>query len=81
MKLLTVESSMIYAVGYRERERVLEVVFTTGQLWRYLKVPKAEYLCLLDAESKGQYMRANIIGTYDEEKIRRHRHRGKQKQS
>lgn len=64
MQLTTVESSMIHAVGYDEQARELEVVFNNGGIYRYMDVDKEEYEGLLQAESKGRYMRANIIGVY-----------------
>lgn len=65
MKQLTiVESSMIHAVGYEPEERLLEVVFNSGKVYCYQKVPKRVYEGLMAAESKGQYMRAYIIDMY-----------------
>lgn len=65
MKLTTVESSMIHAVGYDRKTRTLEVVFNSGKTYRYYDVPPKEYKGLMEAESKGRYMRAHIIGVYD----------------
>ena len=64
MELVTVESSMIHAVGYDDAEQELEVVFTSGKTYRYTGVPRTVYEDLLAADSKGQYMRANVIGIY-----------------
>jgi hypothetical protein len=64
MQLIQVESSMISAVGYDEESQTLEVVFNTGGVYRYFDVPKDVYEGLLAAESKGRYMRANIIDVY-----------------
>ena len=69
MNLTTVESSMIYAVGYDTKTNELEVVFNSGQVYRYMEVPKSEYEDLLTADSKGRYMRACIIGLYPEYKV------------
>lgn len=63
-KLTVVESSMIHAVGYDRKTHVLEVVFNSGQTYCYEDVPPDVYEGLMAAESKGQYMRANIIGMY-----------------
>jgi predicted small secreted protein len=69
MQLTTVESSMIHAVGYDEDENELEVVFNNGGIYRYKNVDKEEYEGLMDAESKGQYMRAHIIDMYPYYKV------------
>jgi RNA polymerase sigma factor (TIGR02999 family) len=59
VKLVTVKSSMIQAVGYDQKTRLLEVVFNSGQTFRYDDVPPSEYKGLMEAESKGRYMRDN----------------------
>jgi len=64
MQLKTVESSMIHAVGYDEDANEMEVVFNSGGIYRYENVEKEEYEGLMDADSKGQYMRAHIIDMY-----------------
>jgi len=64
MQLIQVESSMIYAVGYDEESQTMEVVFNSGGVYRYFDVPKDIYEGLLAAESKGRYMRANVIDVY-----------------
>ena len=64
MKLTTVESSMIHAVGYDSKKRVLEVVFNSGRTYCYEGVPPKVYKELMAAESKGQYMRSEIIDVY-----------------
>ena len=64
MQLETVESSMIHAVGYDDDGNELEVVFNNGGIYRYKNVEKEEYEGLMDADSKGQYMRAHIIDMY-----------------
>jgi len=70
MQLIQVESSMIYAVGYDEETQILEVVFNSGGIYRYFDVPKEVYEGLLAAESKGRYMRANVIDLYPYEQVR-----------
>ena len=53
MELVTVESSMIHAVGYDKEKRILEIVFNTGRTYQYGDVPPEVYEGLLNAESKG----------------------------
>ena len=64
MQLTTVESSMIHAVGYDAETQTLEVIYSSGDIYHYEDVPPEEYEGLMDAESKGQYVRVNIIGVY-----------------
>jgi len=71
MKLVIVESSMIQAFGYDPEREELEVVFNSGNIYRYTQVPKEEYEGLLNADSKGRYMRANIIDCYPYYQVRR----------
>jgi KTSC domain len=73
MQLVTVESSMIHAVGYDKESQELEVVYTSGKIWRYTSVPEQIYRQLLAADSKGSFMKACIIGMYPEYKVSRRR--------
>ena len=70
MQLTTVESSMLYAVGYDSKTRILEVVFNRSGIYRYYDVPPEEYEGLMAAESKGRYMLDLIIDVYDWEQIK-----------
>jgi hypothetical protein len=47
----------------------LEVVFNSGDRYRYLDVPPSEYEGLMNADSIGQYMHKHIIGRYDYERV------------
>lgn len=64
MQLITVDSSMVHAVGYDPDTQELEVIFNSGRIYRYSGVPRAIYEGLLAAESKGQYMLANVIDRF-----------------
>ena len=70
MELINVDSSMISALGYDEQQQVLEVVFKPSGMYRYRNVPKEIYQQLLDADSKGSYMRDQIIDMYPSERVR-----------
>ncbi|MCI0486401.1 MAG: KTSC domain-containing protein [Blastocatellia bacterium] len=74
-KLIPVESSMIQAVGYDSKTRVLEVMFNSGQTYCYEGVPPKVYKELMAAESKGRYMRAEIIDVYPDYPVSRRRRR------
>jgi hypothetical protein len=60
---------MLRLVGYDPKLRMLEVVFNTGDRYRYKGVPRSKYEELMNAESIGQYMHRNIIGSYDYERV------------
>jgi hypothetical protein len=74
-KLVPVEFSMIQAVGYDPETRMLEVVFNSGQTYYYEDVPPEVHQELMAADSKGQYMRAAIIGVYPDYRVSRRQHR------
>ena len=69
MKLKPVASEMLRLVGYDAKLRILEVVFNSGDRYRYKGVPPSKFKALMSAESIGQYMHKNIIGRYDYERI------------
>jgi hypothetical protein len=71
VKLKPVESSMIKAVGYYPEMRLLEVVFNNNQTYCYEDVPPEVYEELMAAESKGRYMRSEIIDVYPDHRISR----------
>ncbi|HEY7494173.1 MAG TPA: KTSC domain-containing protein [Candidatus Tectomicrobia bacterium] len=73
MRLTTVASSMIHAVGYERATRTLEVVFNSGQTYQYSDVPPEEYAGLRAATSKGSHMRAHIIDMYEYTPLRHRR--------
>jgi KTSC domain len=68
-KLISVESSMIQAVGYDPKTRLLEVVFNSGRAYCYEDVPPKVYKELMAADSKGQYLRSEIMGVYPDHPI------------
>jgi hypothetical protein len=55
---------MIHAVGYDAETQTLEVIFNSGGIYFYDKVPPEVYQELMAAESKGSYMRQSIIDVY-----------------
>ena len=69
MRLQPVASTMLEAVGYDSRQRVLEVIFNSGDRYRYKEVPVFEYKRLMRADSIGQYMHKRIIGRYPYERV------------
>jgi uncharacterized DUF497 family protein len=70
MKLTAVKSSMLRAVGYDRKTNEMEVVFNTGDAYRYENVPPSKYADLLKAESKGTYMQAHIINVFPYHRVK-----------
>lgn len=60
-RFLPVESYMIVAVRYLPDAQYLDVIFRTGDKYRYFGVPPLEYEGLMSARSKGQYMHKRIL--------------------
>jgi hypothetical protein len=61
---------MLVAVRYDADNHNLDVIFRTGDRYRYLRVPPLEYTGLMSAKSKGQYMHKRILGgRYDFERL------------
>ena len=65
MKLETVESDVIHAIGYADEVQVLEVIFNNGQIYQYRNVPRAAFEQLMAAESKGKYFQENIRDEFE----------------
>ena len=65
VRFKVVNSSMLRRVRYDPQNRFLEVVFRTGEKYRYKDVPPDEYHRLMAAESHGKYMQRHIIDHYD----------------
>lgn len=64
MKRRAVESSALRSVGYDAELAVLEVEFTSGEIYRYHAVPPSAHRSLLQAESKGRYFVEHIRDVY-----------------
>lgn len=71
MQLTTIDSTMLYAVGYDEASQTLDVVFRTGGIYRYVGVPYEVYQALLVAPSAGRYMQDHVIGAYPFQRLHR----------
>jgi hypothetical protein len=70
MKHVRVTSSAVRSIGYDEATAILEVALTTGRLYRYFEVPRAEHASFMDAESKGGYYNAHIKPGYLYEEVK-----------
>ena len=69
MKFIPVNSRMILGVRYNAKSREMDIVFRTGEKYRYKRVPQAVYDNLLVADSHGQYMHKKVLGRYDYEHL------------
>jgi hypothetical protein len=54
------DSSSLASVGYDAARRVLEVEFLNGGVYEYRDVPEEKYNGLLEADSKGRYLNAEV---------------------
>lgn len=61
---------MLESVGYDRKKRVLELEFTSGQVYQYFDVPAALYKELMEASSHGSYFNADIKDAYDFARVR-----------
>lgn len=59
-----VDSSTIRVVGYDQATAVLEIEFTSGEVYEYFLVPHSVYDGLLRASSKGRYFGDHIRSRY-----------------
>lgn len=64
MERTPVSSSDIASIGYDEDNQILEVEFNSGSVYQYSGVPSSEYNGIMNADSKGKYLHANIKNRY-----------------
>ncbi len=69
MAIRKVQSSMVWAVDYDPKGRVLEVAFKRNGVFRYEEVPPAVYRAMMRSDSIGSYMRSCVIGMYPERRV------------
>ena len=65
MNFTPLESSMVLGIRYDEGLKHLDVIFRTGEKYRYKNVPRSVFDELMSAESHGQYMHKKVLGRYD----------------
>jgi len=70
MKHVPVESSVIAAVGYDPSTAVLEIAFTSGDVYRYYAVPPSVHRGIMSADSAGRYFARHIRPVYPSERVR-----------
>ena len=64
MRVATVESTTLAAVGYDENLKRLQLEFCSRAVYLYFGVPAPVVEALLDAPSKGRYFNGVIRGRY-----------------
>lgn len=64
MDRVPISSSHIVSIGYDESSLTLEVEFLHNAVYLYFDVPPAVYSELMQAESKGTYLAANVKNVY-----------------
>ena len=61
MYRVPVSSTNIRSIGYDPQSAILEVEFTSGDVYQYFDVPEHLYNGLLKAASLGQFLNINIV--------------------
>ena len=60
MARVPLQSSVLAATEYFPELQALDIVFNSGEAYRYLKVPMSLYQDLLEADSKGIFFNAHV---------------------
>jgi len=69
MKRELVESSVIASIGYDEVNKILEIEFKRGTIYRYSNVPIKIYNEFKSSSSHGSYFNGKIRNEYKNSKI------------
>jgi len=62
-------SSVVSRFHYYPESATLRVVFVSGMIYDYKKVPERIYQDMKNATSKGTYLNKHVKGIYDFEKV------------
>lgn len=60
MQRREVSSSNLHSIGYNNITNILEIEFSSGDIYQYSNVPKSIYAGLMLASSHGSYFHKNI---------------------
>lgn len=63
-------SSEIEWIGYEHKDRMLQVEFIEGPVYRYQEVPRSIFEEFLQASSHGRYFETNVKGKFEHRRIR-----------
>ncbi len=69
MEMISVESSNIDKIGHDEDSNTLQIEFKNGGTYQYFDVENNIYEAMLNANSKGKFLHANIKGAYRYSKV------------
>ena len=69
MQRTSVTSSNICSIGYDPQSSVLEVEFTSGDVYQYFNVPEHLYRGLMNTSSHGQFLNDYIKYSYRYQKV------------
>jgi hypothetical protein len=63
-------SSVVASMSYNPLSSTLRVIFVSGMIYDYLKVPDKVYQSMKAATSKGSYLNRHIKGNYEYKKVK-----------
>jgi hypothetical protein len=64
MKRQPLRSSVLRSAGYDTETAVLELEFSSGDVYRYFAVPPSVFRALIEDDSPGAYFNRHITTTY-----------------
>jgi hypothetical protein len=64
VKRTVVESSTIASFGYNHADRIMEIEFRNGTVYRYFDVKPQDHIGFLTAPSKGAFFQTRIHRVY-----------------
>lgn len=70
MNRTPVTSSNIVSIGYEAATCILQVEFHGGRIYNYYRVPADAYMVLMDADSIGKHLNAQIKPNYAFEQLK-----------
>jgi hypothetical protein len=70
MRRHPVDSRALRSIGYNVGERMLELEFTAGTIYRYFDVPEFTYRALMRARSKGHFFQTSIDKRFRYEEVK-----------
>ncbi len=69
MKRRSVESRALTSVGYDSEEGILEVEFSSGRIYQYLRVEPSVYEWLMRTSGKAAFLNRKVVGHYQEKEV------------
>ena len=69
MNRTPVTSSNILSVGYDSQSVILEVEFTSGDIYQYFNIPEHLYQQFMNTSSYGQFLNEYIRYNYQYQKV------------